>query len=101
MQLIGAGVVFLSYMAFPIALGQRRNHVLLASAAFTGLVGYGLVKKQLWGLYLLAAGFAFTVFNLVRAAQRGATFEHSLLPFRLIWLAIGLWYFLEHRRDLQ
>jgi hypothetical protein len=69
------------------------------SAVVSLATGYGLLKRQMWGLYLLMAGFFFPILQVVMSAERHAPVH--LLPFGIIWNLIGLWYFWEHRKALE
>ena len=70
-----------------------------ASAAISLAAGYGLLKRQMWGLYLLTAGFFLPILQVVMAEERHAPVR--LLPFGVVWNLIGLWYFWEHRKSLE
>ena len=68
------------------------------SAGISLATGYGLLKRQMWGLYLLTAEFFLPILQVVMAGERHAPVH--LLPFGIIWNLIGLWYFWEHRKAL-
>jgi len=70
---------------------------LMALVSFA--TGYGLLRQQMWGLYLLTAAFVLPLVHLLMVGE-GRT-PGRLLPMGFLWNLIGLWYFWEHRRDLE
>ena len=76
----------------------NRPHLEVA-AVISLATGYGLLKRQMWGLYLLTAGFFLPILQVVMAGERHAPVRP--LPFGIVWNLIGLWYFWEHRKDLE
>lgn len=70
-----------------------------ASIVISLAMGYGLLKRQMWGLYLLTAGFFLPILEIVTAGERHAPVGR--LPSGIVWDLIGLWYFWEHRKDLE
>jgi len=80
-------------------LASQSKPQLEASAAISLATGYGLLKRQIWGLYLLTAGFLLPIFQVMMAGEQHAPVRP--LPFGIAWNLIGLWYFWEHRKDLD
>jgi|SRR5215472_4802810 len=70
-----------------------------ASAAISLATGYGLLKREIWGLYLLTAGFLLPILQVMMAGEQHAPIRP--LPLGIAWHLIGLWYFWEHRKDLD
>jgi len=69
------------------------------SSAVSVAMGYGLLKRRMWGLYLLMGGFFFPIVEIVMAAERDV--RVPTLQYGMIWNFIGLWYFWAHRKDLE
>jgi hypothetical protein len=69
------------------------------SAAISLATGYALLKRQMWGLYLLTAAFFLPILQVLMAEERHSPVR--LLPLGIIWNLIGLWYFWEHRKVLE
>ena len=78
------------------SLSRRR---LEAAVVISLVIGYGLLKQQMWGLYLLTAGFFLAIVEIVIAGERHAPVGR--FPSGIVWDLIGVWYFWEHRKDLE
>ena len=94
----GAVLGVLLFFNSPTLSGLSRPSLQI-SAAISLAAGYGLLRLQMWGLYLLTTGFVVTIVNLVMAGEQHR--QVGSLPFGILWTLIGLWYFWEHRRDLE
>jgi hypothetical protein len=68
-------------------------------AVVSVLIGYGLLKKQIWALYLMTAGFFISIGQIMMADNPHTPVR--LLPLGVLWSLIGLWYFWEHRHELK
>jgi hypothetical protein len=79
-------------------LPGRRNRVVI-SAGISLATGYGLLKRQMWGLYLLVVGSFLPILYFVMAGEQHASSRP--LPFGIVWNLVGLWYFWEHRKWLE
>ena len=69
------------------------------SAGISLATGYGLLKRQMWGLYLLVVGSFLPILHFVMAGEQHASSRP--LPFGIVWNLVGLWYFWEHRKWLE
>jgi hypothetical protein len=69
------------------------------TAVLSLVTGYGLLKKQMWALYLMTVAFSISILRLVTASERHSPVH--LMPLGIVWNLIGLSYFWEHRRQLE
>lgn len=75
----------------------RLRRILLATAVLYLGLGFGLWKRQLWGLYLLTGVFVAELCTLLAAISRGAK-RQQLLPV-LYLHALMLCYFWRRKRE--
>ena len=80
-------------------LAMLKRSRLEVSAVLSVAIGYGLLKRQIWGLYLLTAAFVLPLLAITMAVERHAPV--GLLPSGIIWDLIGVWYFWAHRKYLE
>jgi hypothetical protein len=97
---IAAGsVVALMLICHASWLASLSRPQLEVSAVLSLVTGYGLLKRQMWGLYLLTAGFLLPILAVMMAGEHHTPVR--LLPTGIVWNLIGLWYFWEHRKSLE
>ena len=94
----GSALALMLVFHSPWLASLSRPH-LEAAAVISLVIGYGVLKKQMWGLYLLTAGFFLQMVEIVMAGERHAPV--GPLPSGIVWDLIGVWYFWEHRKDLD
>jgi len=94
----GSALALMLIFHSPWVASLRRPR-LEAAIVISLAMGYGLLKRQMWGLYLLTAEFFVPILEIVTAGERHAPV--GALPSAIVWDLIGLWYFWEHRRDLE
>jgi len=70
-----------------------------ASAIISLVIGYGLLQRQMWGLYLLTVAVFLPILQIVMAGERHAPVPP--LSSAVVWDLIGVFYFWAHRKDLE
>jgi len=98
-KIAGGSVLALMLIVHASGLASLSRPQLEVSSAISLATGYGLLKRQMWGLYLLTAGFLLPILQVMMAGAQHAPVRP--LPFGIAWNLIGLWYFWEHRKDLD
>ncbi len=93
-SILGLMIVFHAPWVTPLLRPQLELTAVISLAT-----GYGLLKKQIWALYLMTAAFFMSIMHVVMAGEQHIPVR--LLPLGVLWNLIGLWYFWEHRRELE
>jgi len=98
-KIAGGSVLTIMLIFHAPWLGSLSRPQVAVSLVTSLATGYGLLKRQMWGLYLLTAGFFLPILQVVMSGERHAPVH--LLPLGIVWNLIGLWYFWEHRKALE
>ena len=99
LKIVGGSALALMLVFHSSWIASLSRPHLEASAVISLVIGYGLLKRRMWGLYLLTAAVFLPILEIVMEGERHA----PVLPFSSVGVLdlIGVFYFWAHRKDLE
>jgi len=99
LKIVGGSALALMLVFHSSRIASLSRPQLEASAVISLVIGYGLLNRQMWGLYLLTAAVFIPILEIVMAGQRHAPVPQ--LSSGGVLDLIGVFYFWAHRKDLD
>lgn len=96
LKIVGGSALVLMLVFHSPWIASLSRPKLEAVAVISLLIGYGLLKRQMWGLYLLTAAVFLPILEIVMAGERNAP-----VPPLSSGGVLCVFCFWAHRKDLE